>query len=59
MIPHHHRDIDKSCKAKTRYVTRPLALQAIRGLVKKRNHRNLHSYHCPTCDGYHITSKGS
>jgi len=56
------QDIEKFCLAKTRYATRPLAQDAILGILRtkrRKQHRNFHSYHCPNCHGYHITSKAS
>lgn len=50
----------ETCAGKKRYLTRTEAREAIRGIaaqpVRRRRLRNLHSYHCPACDGYHLTS---
>lgn len=50
------------CATKVRYANRDEARRAIQGIVtqpkrsRRKRNRNLSSYHCPHCLGFHITS---
>lgn len=52
--------VSEICLGKVRYPSRSLARDAIRGIAaqptRRRRVRNMHSYHCPACGGYHLTS---
>lgn len=46
----------KACLSKNRYDTRAEAEKTIRA-CEAHGTRGLHTYRCPYCDGWHLTSK--
>lgn len=46
----------KACESKNRYCSRADAEAAIASCAEHGT-RGLHSYRCPYCDGWHLTSK--
>ena len=46
----------KSCESKNRYSSKYEAQQAIRS-CEEHGRTGLHSYRCPYCNGWHLTSK--
>lgn len=49
------RDVAKFCQEKIRYATSHEAQRTIRGMARHGKARNMRSYRCPHCHGWHIT----
>jgi hypothetical protein len=48
----------RSCAAKVRYRSEHAALRVGKAVLAQRGHAT-RVYHCPYCDGFHLTSKGA
>jgi hypothetical protein len=50
-------DFVASCQSKTSYADARAAQQAIRGMARQGKARNMRTYPCKNCGGWHITRK--
>lgn len=53
-------EVDRSCPSgKVRYPTLPAARRWAQKFMRASKHRKPQPYHCPGCNGWHLTSHGS